>query len=153
MTKCKYCGQNISRLDKEICPFCGGKKPLDGTDTTTQDITKVVDSIDHPVEIKHKKRVITAIFAFLLGFLGIHEFYLGKMKKGLIALGCSLGLIACIGLILFFAIQVPQILYNLNILTVFPPRVNVFSSFIPKYCQSVFQPNQSPWLLVQSPPI
>ena len=104
MAQCKYCHQQITRVDKDFCPFCGGARPLDGTDTTTQDITKVVGSIEHPVEIKHKKRLITAIFAFLLGFLGVHEFYLGKIKKALITLAISIGLIFCIGLILFFAV-------------------------------------------------
>ena len=40
MAKCKYCGAEISRLDKDNCPFCGGRKPLEGVDDSTQDMTK-----------------------------------------------------------------------------------------------------------------
>ena len=105
MAKCKYCHEVITRLDKEICPFCGGKKPLEGTDTSTQDVTKVVDQLDHPVEIKHKKRSITAILAILFGFLGAPHFYLGKNKKGLITAGICLSFIAIVGCLLFFLVK------------------------------------------------
>lgn len=104
MAKCKYCHQDISRLDKEICPFCGGLKPLEGTDTSTQDVTKVIDQLEHPVKIKHKKRIVAAILSALFGFLGASHFYLGKFKKGIFYLSFSLLLISGIGLILFFAV-------------------------------------------------
>lgn len=103
MAKCKYCHEVISRLDKEVCPFCGGIKPLEGTDTSTQDVTKVISQLDHPVKIKHKKRVVAAILAAVLGFLGAHQFYLGKCKKGLITTLICLVFIGGLGSILFFA--------------------------------------------------
>lgn len=105
MAKCKYCHEVISRLDKEICPFCGGVRPLEGTDTSTQDVTKVINQLDHPVKIKHHKRIIAAILAAIFGFLGAHHIYLGKYKKGLITLGVCLFLIAGIGSIIFFAVS------------------------------------------------
>jgi len=105
MAKCKYCHEVISRLDKEVCPFCGGKKPLEGTDTSTHDVTKVIDQLDQPVKIKHKKRVIAALLAVFFGFLGAHYLYLGKFKKALIAALICLGFIAVVGLLLFFAVK------------------------------------------------
>lgn len=104
MAKCKYCGQNISRLDKEICPFCGGKKPLDGTDTTTQDITKVLGEVINPKEVKHHSKVFAAILAFLFGFLGLHSLYLKKYKVALITLAISVGLIGIGGILLYFLV-------------------------------------------------
>ncbi len=104
MAKCKYCHEVISRLDKDVCPFCGGIKPLEGTDTSTQDVTKVIDQLDNKVEIKHKKRIIAAILCLLFGLFGLHQFYLGKNKKGLITLGVSVSFILILGLILFFAV-------------------------------------------------
>ena len=41
--KCKYCHEKISKLDKDVCPFCGGLKPLEGVEDQTQDITKALD--------------------------------------------------------------------------------------------------------------
>lgn len=104
MAKCKYCHEVISRLDKEVCPFCGGIKPLEGTDTSTQDVTKVINQLDHPVEIKHKKRLIAALLAFLFGFAGAPHFYLGKVKKGFLTAAICISFIAIVGVVLFFAV-------------------------------------------------
>lgn len=103
MAKCKYCGENISRLDKEICPFCGGKKPLDGTDTSTQDITQFLDESGKAKKVRHCSKVVAAILAIFVGFLGGHSFYLKKIKNGFIILLISIFLIAGIGSIIYFA--------------------------------------------------
>ena len=105
MAKCKYCHEVISRLDKEVCPFCGGIKPLDGTDTSTQDVTKVIDQLGSSITIKHKKRLIAALAAVLFGFLGAHHLYLGKYKKAGITAGICLAFILGVGLLLFFAVN------------------------------------------------
>ena len=104
MAQCKYCHETISRLDKDVCPFCGGIKPLDGTDTSTQDVTKVIDQLEHPVKIKHKKRIVAAILSILFGFIGLNHFYLGKYKRGLIVASIYLALIGGVGSILFFLV-------------------------------------------------
>ena len=101
MAKCKYCGESINRLDKEICPFCGGIKPLEGIDDSTEDFTTALESINETSN-KPKSKIIAAILAFLLGIFGFHNYYLGKYKIGFITLGISLALIAGIGSILFF---------------------------------------------------
>lgn len=103
MAKCKYCHEDISRLDKEICPFCGGTKPLEGTDDSTQDITSVINVMEHQDELKLHFKFVAALLSFFLGFLGVHAFYLGKMKKGLIILAISLAFIGGLGSIIFFA--------------------------------------------------
>ena len=102
MAQCKYCHASITRIDKEVCPFCGGKRPLDGTDTSTQDVTKIVDQLENAVEIKHKKRIIAALLAVFFGFLGAPHFYLGKTKKGFLMMSICLGFISSVGLLLFF---------------------------------------------------
>ena len=102
MAKCKYCHETISRLDKEVCPFCGGIKPLEGTDTSTQDVTKVIDQLGEEVKIKHKKRIIAAILAVLVGFLGLHQIYMGKYKKGLIFGATMISFIGLDGVLNFF---------------------------------------------------
>ena len=104
MAQCKYCHASITRIDKEVCPFCGGKRPLDGTDTSTQDVTKIVDQLENAVEIKHKKRWIAVTLSILFGFLGAPNFYLGKTKKGFLTLIISLSFIAAVGLVLFFVV-------------------------------------------------
>ena len=102
MAQCKYCHETISRLDKDVCPFCGGVKPLDGTDTSTQDVTKVIDQLEHPVKIKHRKRIVAAILAALFGFVGANHLYLGKYKRAGIVAGIYLAFIFGLGSILYF---------------------------------------------------
>ena len=110
MAQCKYCHARITRIDKEVCPFCGGKRPLDGTDTSTQDVTKIIDQLDNPVEIKHKKRLVAALLAVLFGFLGAPHFYLGKTKKGLLTALICITFIGGVGLILIFAAKFQNVL-------------------------------------------
>ena len=102
MAKCKYCHENITRLDREVCPFCGGLKPLEGTDDSTQDITKVISQVEHAKDLKLHSKVVAAILAFVLGVFGAHTFYLGKYKKGLIILAISAILIGGLGSLIFF---------------------------------------------------
>lgn len=64
MPYCRYCGCELDNLAK-FCQECG--KP-----------TKE--------EYKTKSKVIAVILLLLLGYLGVHKFYLGKNKEGVIFL-------------------------------------------------------------------
>lgn len=64
MPYCKYCGCELDNSAR-FCQECG--KP-----------TKE--------EYKTKSKVIAVILLLLLGFLGVHKFYLGKNKEGIIFL-------------------------------------------------------------------
>lgn len=105
MPKCKNCNANLSRLDKDICPFCGCKKPFEGQEEyETEDITKAFDPIKYNLEdVKRKSRVATAILAFFLGVFGAHFFYLGKKKLGFIMIGITVAFVAALGCGLFFS--------------------------------------------------
>jgi TM2 domain-containing membrane protein YozV len=50
---------------------------------------------------EENKKVVSGIFAILLGYLGVHKFYLGYTKEGIIQilLTCLCGVGAIIGLI------------------------------------------------------
>lgn len=102
--KCRHCGENISRLDKDVCPFCGGLKPLAGQENVTEDITKAIQSVqeENKTPIKQKSRLIAFFLEFFLGFAGADSFYLGKWKKALIFIGISIVFIVGGGLALFF---------------------------------------------------
>ena len=103
MPKCRYCHETISRLDKEICPFCGGKKPLEGIDDSTIDITKVFN----PVELKQehlqpRSKKCAGLLSIFLGLFGADEFYIYRSKRALITLVITLLMIGGVGSILFF---------------------------------------------------
>ncbi len=104
MPKCKNCNANLSRLDKDICPFCGCKKPFEGQEEyETEDITKAFDPIKYNLEdVKRKSKITCALLAFFLGVFGAHFFYLGKKKLGFIMIAITVGLIGSVGCALFF---------------------------------------------------
>ena len=102
MAKCKYCGETISRLDKEVCPFCGGRKPLLDNEYQTEDMTKALDSLKEEDRPKAKSKIVAAILTFLLGIFGVNSYYLGRYKLGLIVLGISALSIGGVGTIFFF---------------------------------------------------
>lgn len=105
MPKCKYCHENITKFDKEICPFCGGKKPLEGVDDSTYDITQFVDIMkksDQEVKFKQRKRVTNGLLCMFLGIFGADAFYLGFKKIGFIRLIIDIVIYVAISLILFF---------------------------------------------------
>lgn len=60
---CTNCGAQIDEK-AEICPKCGVRQPQ-GT-------------------LGKKSRVTAAIFAFFLGGLGVHKFYLGRVAQGIL---------------------------------------------------------------------
>ncbi|MCQ3035251.1 MAG: TM2 domain-containing protein [Bacilli bacterium] len=102
MPKCRYCGSEINRLDKEVCPLCGHTKPLEGISDETVDYTHVINAVDEEREVVCKSRILSGVLAILLGFLGIHNFYLAKYKLALINLLESAVGIGGLGSILFF---------------------------------------------------
>ena len=63
---CPHCGRRVP-YQQEICEYCGG----------------VVFSLYHE---KSRHRVVAGLLALLLGYLGLHNFYLGYPKKGLFKL-------------------------------------------------------------------
>ena len=132
MAKCKYCHQDITRLDKEVCPFCGGYKPLEGEDGSTQDITKVIGDIQGAEEIKLHSRVVAAILAFVLGVFGAHLFYIGKVKKGLITLACSLVFIFGLGSLIFFFAWPTLLVYVLFYLVIEALMIGVGIGYLVK---------------------
>jgi len=106
MPKCKYCGQSITKFDKEICPYCGGKNPIDSSCPETIDITesiKTVTSTDEVrVNFKAKKRVLNAFLCIFLGIFGIDELYLGFKNRFLIRLSCNAVLYIALVLVFYF---------------------------------------------------
>src|SRR5574344_155282 len=93
MPKCKYCGSNITKFDKDICPICGAKNPFGGDDSQTVDITETIDTInqkdDKKIDCKQKSRLIRGFLCMFLGIFGIDDLYLGIKKRFLIRLCVS----------------------------------------------------------------
>jgi TM2 domain-containing membrane protein YozV len=68
---CHACGQPIDNR-AEICPKCGVRQP-----------TMYGASALGPMTPSGKNRIAAALFAILLGGLGVHKFYLGRIGQGI----------------------------------------------------------------------
>lgn len=103
MPKCRYCHEQISRLDKDICPFCGGKKPFEGGDSSTIDITKAFDPLElQKQHLVPRSKKLAAILCFIFGIFGIDEAYIYRYQRSLITFVITIVAIGGLGTLLFF---------------------------------------------------
>ncbi|HAS55658.1 MAG TPA: hypothetical protein DEF61_04330 [Firmicutes bacterium] len=102
MPYCKFCHHEISKFDRDVCPFCGGVNPID-SEYKTMDVTRQIGKIKDEVELyKSKSHLSFSLYAMFLGMFGVHNFYIKKTKLGIINLITSFLFEISLGLILYF---------------------------------------------------
>ncbi len=103
MPRCRECGREITRFDRDICPYCGTPSPIE-ENYQTEDMTSFFSKVDGNVEDlkKAKRKRIYVLFLFLLGFAGADYFYLGFWKKGTICAVISFLLFALFSVCFYF---------------------------------------------------
>ena len=67
---CYRCGSRIKSNSIEVCEFCGAK------------LNNHIDELN----IKIKNKLLAGLLALFLGAMGIHRFYLGYIKIGIVQL-------------------------------------------------------------------
>ncbi len=102
MATCKNCHRKINRLDSDICPYCGCENPIDSNYKTMDFTSNLKQYAGNEALYRSKKKKIYVLLCMLVGYFGIHEFYLGKKKKAIIEAAVSIVAIAAIGTVLFF---------------------------------------------------
>lgn len=116
MPSCRNCGARLSKFDKDICPVCGTKNPLQGVSSETIEITSQVDMSDFKEGQKIvKRRKTMLLIALLLGWTGAMFFYLKKAKAGFIWLLINIILLAASFSLFYFALSM-----NIALSIVFP---------------------------------
>lgn len=102
MPYCKSCHKEISRLDNDICPYCGEKDPIE-SNYATKDVTSSIDPLTGRYELyKSKSQKAYVVFCMVFGFLGIHDFYAGFWKRGIAFLVSFLLVVGGAGTLIFF---------------------------------------------------
>lgn len=106
MPYCRNCHTRITKFEKDICPVCGTRNPLDGASSDTVEITSQLDLGEKANRKIYKAhfRLNTFIWFLFLGWTGAGFFYLNFKKRGLIWLLCNVAVLA--GLIALFAFVV-----------------------------------------------
>lgn len=104
MPYCRNCRARITKFEKDICPVCGTRNPLDGANSDTVEITSQLDLGQKANRKIYKAhfRLNTFIWFIFLGWTGAGFFYLNFKKRGLIWLLCNLVVLG--GLIALFAL-------------------------------------------------
>lgn len=110
MPKCKNCGHNLTLYDKDVCPFCGEKNPIEPGKDNTADITKFVDNADDFSSDKIYKRKKKKIYVILMATLGIfscHLFYIKRYSQASFLLLCNMLFIGGAGYLLSLCFKFP----------------------------------------------
>lgn len=111
MKFCSTCGEEM-RENEMLCGKCGaykesgvkycyncGKPLRPGADICIACSTPVKNSIIKNSISEQKSKLVAVILAFLLGGLGIHDFYLGYTKNGVIKIVlfiCTVGIVSSV---------------------------------------------------------
>lgn len=94
MPKCRNCGARLSKLDKDICPVCGFKNPLEGVTSETVEITSQLTIDSEEFETYKPCTKATALALFMtLGFSGAGFFYLNYFHFAIVWAFINIGVI------------------------------------------------------------
>ena len=106
MPICKYCHSRITRFDKDICPICGVKKPLEGVSSETVEITSNFNLNDEELKtFRPHTKVRTLLFYIFLGWTGAPQFYLHYVLQGFICLFINLAIMAGLFFLCYFPLN------------------------------------------------
>lgn len=111
MPNCRNCGARITKFDKDICPICGCKRPIDEKAEETIDITSQIDLKSKDFKnYKPKKRNVAFTLSILLGFSGAPFFYIKKNLIGLLSLIFNIVIILIFGLALWLGAKIDPLI-------------------------------------------
>lgn len=104
MPNCKYCHQEITKFDTDVCPHCGAKRPID-PNYETMDITKNIKTVagDRFQLPKTRSQKTFGILCMTLGWAGVHDFYIYMPKRGVLNIIATLLITLGVGLPVFLA--------------------------------------------------
>jgi len=102
MATCKNCHRTINRLDSDVCPYCGCENPIDSQYKTMDFTSNLKQYGGADALYRSKKKAVYILLTFLLGYFGIHEFYILKPKKGIVEAVITVLFVAAVGTALFF---------------------------------------------------
>lgn len=104
MPNCRNCGARLNKFDKDCCPVCGTKNPLEGVDSDTVEFTSQISIKGYEEKINVKRRWIAVLLSFFLGLFGIQFLYLKKYKMAAIWLMANVAVFSALFFILLFTV-------------------------------------------------
>ncbi|MEG2639940.1 MAG: hypothetical protein RR909_00280 [Bacilli bacterium] len=92
MLKCKNCDHKLTKFDRDLCPYCGARNPIDDSSTETIDVTQIIDNIeniDHKEKFVRKSRKTYIILMMILGIFSAHLFYIKRYYQAAYLIGAN----------------------------------------------------------------
>ncbi|HNX16229.1 MAG TPA: hypothetical protein PKO28_02525 [Bacilli bacterium] len=129
MPICRNCKSRISKFDKDICPICGAKLPLEGVTGETIEVTSEID-VNNPEFCHAKPRyksILLTLFC-LIGFTGVPFFYLKLKKLGLLWLLLNVLTIGGMSVFLYFA--TPLMFWGILVAFAFIYIINIVTGIV-----------------------
>ena len=83
---CSRCGKQIED-NAIVCPFCGVATPNYHTQVVSN--LQIQTENTNAIAYSSKSKTVAYLLAFFFGYLGLHNFYLGKTGKGLFQLALT----------------------------------------------------------------
>lgn len=89
MTKCPNCG---APMKNNACSYCHYSEPLEQRNVSENVVSNDVytqskgANAEYTVIVSPKKKKVALLLCIFLGFYGVHQFYVGKVGKGLLYL-------------------------------------------------------------------
>ena len=101
MPYCQHCHKQISKFDTDICPHCGEKHPI-APGYQTMDVTRAFKPGDASFKMpKTRSQKTFCVLCMLLGYFGVHEFYIFRPQKGILCIAFTIVATIAVGLPLF----------------------------------------------------
>ena len=99
---CKKCGAELAE-GAQFCPKCG--EPVEGNEKSnlSEDLNRIASTDGE--DASPKSRLVAALLAYFLGFVGGHMFYVGKTGKAIL-------------MIIFFWTGIPAIIGFINFIQI-----------------------------------
>lgn len=109
MIICSNCGAQINGT-VNFCPNCGNQIPVQNTVSVTQ---VSVPAETPPQNISPKSRLAALLLGIFLGRFGVHNFYLGRIGRGIAQVGMFLSGFICYFITVFtLAVRTNKYLVN-----------------------------------------
>ena len=111
MPYCRHCHQEISKFDTDICPRCGGARPI-AQGYKTMDVTRNFATVsgEQYSMPKTRSQKTFSLLCMLLGYFGVHEFYIYRKSRAIAIIFITLAFVGGVGSLLFFLTPLHNVL-------------------------------------------
>lgn len=131
MPNCRNCGTRLTKFEKDLCPICGCKNPLEGVSSETIEITSQIDGVSEKLKGFHQKsRSVCFLLSIFVGFSGAAYFYQYKILKGILWFFINLLIYGGLAAVFFFFAEIEWLSFLLPVTIVYAINIGMGFYFL-----------------------